>query len=289
MMTDKSKSHDVFDGEIPKDLGKKKNPPLWVKLIFLVILVAVLGTAAYLLESDDDYEIEPGTDLTETVVSELISEDSNTSKDSITNIIVEDKENKQSSEIDIVELENTDSEIQVFPPDAKQQSFNKPTSLDEIKNINDQLDDLSARLATVEDKGSERIALIQNGIDLHTQSVNKLNTLVYSLKDLKKELSDLKKMSTKSNTTVRTSQPGSQKLQTKNNQPTNSNSNSKTDQLKLLGIDSWGGVDFVQIQYKHDIHLLSTGEKIGLWGVISIGEDSVVLKNEEGVSFELKI
>ena len=123
-MTDKSTSHDVFDGEIPKDLGKKKNPPLWVKLIFLVILVAVLGTAAYLLESDDDYEIEPGTDLTETVVSELISEDSNTSKDSITNIIVEDKENKQSSEIDIVELENTDSEIQVFPPDATQQSFN---------------------------------------------------------------------------------------------------------------------------------------------------------------------
>ena len=95
MMTDKSKSHDVFDGEIPKDLGKKKNPPLWVKLILLVILVAVLGTAAYLLESDDDYEIEPGTDLTETVVSELISEDSNTSKDSITNIIVEDKENKR--------------------------------------------------------------------------------------------------------------------------------------------------------------------------------------------------
>ena len=90
MMTDKSKSHDVFDGEIPKDLGKKKNPPLWVKLILLVILVAVLGTAAYLLESDDDYEVEPGTDLTETVVSELIIEDSNTSKDSITNIIVED-------------------------------------------------------------------------------------------------------------------------------------------------------------------------------------------------------
>ena len=58
MMTDKSKSHDVFDGEIPKDLGKKKNPPLWVKLILLVILVAVLGTAAYLLESDDDYEVE---------------------------------------------------------------------------------------------------------------------------------------------------------------------------------------------------------------------------------------
>ena len=289
MMTYKSKSHDVFDGEIPKDLGKKKNPPLWVKLILLVILVAVLGTAAYLLESDDDYEVEPGTDLTETVVSELIIEDSNTSKDSITNIIVEDKENKQSSELDIVELENTDSEIQVFPPDANQQSFSKPTSLDETKNINDQLDDLSARLDTVEDKGSERIALIQNGIDLHTQSVNKLNTLVDSLKDLKKELSDLKKMSTKSNTTVRTSQPGSQKLQTKNNQPTKSNASSKRDQLKLLGIDSWGGVDFAQIQYKHDIHLLSTGEKVGLWGVISIGEDSVVLKNEEGVSFELKI
>ncbi|WP_330109789.1 hypothetical protein [Methylophaga thalassica] len=288
-MTDKSKSHDVFDGEIPKDLGKKKNPPLWVKLIFLVILVSVLGTAAYLLESDKEYEIEPGRDLTETVVSELISEDSNISKESKTNIIVEDNEGEQSSDLDILELENTDNEIQVFPPDANLKSSNKPGSFDEINKLTGQLDDLSAKIATVEDKESERIALIKSGMELHTQSVNKLNTLVDSLKDLKKELSDLKRVSTKSNTSLRTPQPVGEKLQTKNDKPTKLNPSSKTEQLKLLGIDSWGGVSFAQIEYNHDIHLLTTSEKIGIWEIISIGEDIVVIKNEKGVSFELNI
>ncbi|MAP25461.1 MAG: hypothetical protein CMH17_00825, partial [Methylophaga sp.] len=67
-MTENKQTHDVFEGEIPSDLGKK-SAPIWFKVIGLVAMVGVLGTAAFLLERDKDYLVEPGIDITESITS----------------------------------------------------------------------------------------------------------------------------------------------------------------------------------------------------------------------------
>ncbi|HDY86058.1 MAG TPA: hypothetical protein ENI26_07820 [Methylophaga aminisulfidivorans] len=288
-MTDKSKSHDVFDGEIPKDIGKKKSPPVWIKIILLLILVSVLGTAVYILESDNEYDIEPGVDLNETVISELTAENPIINEVNTTNNNEAEKESIQESNLDILELENTQNEIQVIPSNTAQPSSNTAGFYDEKSELDVELADLSTRLDTIEDKESDRIALVKSGMELHAESINKLNALVGSLKELKSELKALKRESTKTNGVAQPSHLEAQKKLPKTDIPNKPNAISKTDQLKLLGIDSWGGEDYAQIEYKNEIHLLSTTEKIGKWKVMSIDDNSVMIKNEEGVSFELKI
>lgn len=46
-------NHDVIDGEIPKDLGKKKSP-LWIKGLGLGVLVSLLGAATFVLNNEDN-------------------------------------------------------------------------------------------------------------------------------------------------------------------------------------------------------------------------------------------
>lgn len=290
--------HDVFEGEIPKDLGKK-SPPIWIKGAGLVVLVGVLGSAALMLESNDDFAVEPGVDITDSLSSHLPS----VSTSETSEIELQSSPGRNLNEIDvamtasdisipeeqinILEMERGDNAITITPrqdpsPEAA------VTSSEFVKDeLRQEVSQLTSRLAEIEASESERITVVKSGIELHAQSVEKLNVLVRSLEGLKKELSALKTapVSAAAPATVRARQatPEKSNPQAKPVEP------KEPHELSLLGIDTWGGERFAQIEFAGQIHLLASNESIGSWRLDSIAKDSVVVKNREGESFELNI
>ena len=292
-MAENKQTHDVFEGEIPSDLGKKP-APIWFKVIGLVALVGVLGTAAFLLERDKDYSVEPGIDITESMTSitepesteiELGTNDGLT-PDPIDIDIPSAQDVDGETEVDLIAIENDENAIVITPP---AQSTESPISNSETLNadLQEEVSHITSRLAEIEAKESERITVVRSGIELHAQSVEKLNGLVRSLDGLKKELAALK------TAPVATSpKPASNKQATPQAAPNvqaKPTTPKKTNELNLIGIDSWGGERFAQIEYSGEIHLLASNETIGGWRLESIAKDSVVVKNQEGESFELSI
>ena len=293
-MTENKQTHDVFEGEIPSDLGKK-SAPIWFKVIGLVAMVGVLGTAAFLLERDKDYLVEPGIDITESITSiaepesteiELGTDDGLT-PDPINIDIPSAQDVDGETEVDLIAIENDESAIVITPP--AQSSSESPISNSETLNadLQEEVSQISSRLDEIEANESERITVVRSGIELHAQSVEKLNDLVRSLDDLKKELAALKTAPVatgpKPASNKQATPQAAPNIQAK---PTIPN---KTNELNLIGIDSWGGERFAQIEYSGEIHLLASNETIGGWRLESIAKDSVVVENQEGESFELSI
>ena len=294
-MAENTQAHEVFEGEIPSDLGKK-SAPLWLKVVGLVALVGVLGTAALLLEKDKDFAVEPGIDLTDSILpltepenAEIeIGVDEPIAESPINIDMPSTQDNEGETGVDLLAIENEDNAIVISPP--AQTSLQPPIANSETVNadLQAEVSQITTRLEEIEANESERITVVRSGIELHAQSVEKLNDLVRSLDDLKKELAALKSAPV-SNSTPKAL----------NNKPTSAQAapslkakpatNSKTDELNLIGIDSWGGQRFAQIEYAGEIHLLASNEAIGNWKLESIAKDSIVVKNQEGESFELNI
>lgn len=295
-MAEKNQAHDVFEGEIPSDLGKKKSAPIWLKVVGLVALVAVLGTAALMLEKDNDFSVEPGIDITDSIstVSEpenseiVIGFDDPIGQTPISIDMTANQDAESETEVDLLAIENDDNAIIITPPAESNLKAAIDNSETLHADLQDEVSQITSRLEEIEANESERITVVKSGIELHAQSVEKLNDLVRSLDGLKKELAALKAAPTISNTPKSsTIKPATQ--QAAPNAKAKPAANSKTDELNLIGIDSWGGQRFAQIEYAGQIHLLASNEAIGSWRLVNIAKDSIVVKNQEGESFELNI
>ena len=294
-MAENTQSHDIFEGEIPSDLGKKKTLPIWLKVVGLVGLVGVLGTAAIMLEKDNNFTVEPGIDITD---SSPTIPDPNGSEIEIgfdeatdipsNNIDMSAQQIEGQNDIDLIAMENEDNAIVITPPNTS--SFQNPISNSETlsADLQDEVSQIASRLQEIEANESERITVVKSGIELHAQSVEKLNQLVHSLDNLKKELAALKAAPS----TIPAPKPSNNKPAIQQASPSSqvrSAVSRKTDELNLIGIDSWGGQRFAQIEYAGEIHLLASNEEIGSWRVETISKESIVVKNQEGESFELSI
>jgi hypothetical protein len=294
-MTENTQPHDIFEGEIPSDLGKKKSAPIWLKAVGLVALVGVLGTAALMLEQDNEFTVEPGIDITDSIP--VMTEPENAEiqiaiDESVDQAPVQDEipsvDQDSLTDVDLIAMENDDNAIVITPP--AQPNLQPPISNSETVNadLQDEVSQIASRLQEIEANESERITVVKSGIELHAQSVEKLNDLLRSLDGLKKELAALKAAPTTSSAP----KPSNNKPATQQAAP-NAHAkpaiNRKTDELNLIGIDSWGGQRFAQIEYAGEIHLLASNEEIGSWRLESISKDSIVVKNQEGESFELSI
>jgi hypothetical protein len=294
-MTENTQPHDIFEGEIPSDLGKKKSAPIWLKAVGLVALVGVLGTAALMLEQDNEFTVEPGIDITDSIP--VMTEPENAEiqiaiDESVDQAPVQDEipsvDQDSLTDVDLIAMENDDNAIVITPP--TQTNLQPPISNSETVNadLQDEVSQIASRLQEIEANESERITVVKSGIELHAQSVEKLNDLVRSLDGLKKELAALKAAPTSSSAP----KPSNNKPATQQPAPNAQAKpavNRKTDELNLIGIDSWGGQRFAQIEYAGEIHLLASNEEIGSWRLESISKDSIVVKNQEGESFELSI
>lgn len=293
-MTDKAKNHDVFDGEIPKDIGKKKNPPVWLKLVGLVILVGLLGTAALYLETSKDYDVEPGLNLNDEVINGLSSESTESHENDILKVsndefVSNGYEDIESGQLDSLVSEEPENEITIISADRKNITKNDEGYSIQISDINEEVDLLSNRLKEIENRDADKITVIESGLELHEKSINKLNSLIGSLGTLKNELATLKAATLKSNKQTQVSQSDRNKNQPESIQKNQPKTRSRIDQLKLLGIDVWGGELFAQVEYKNQIHLLATNEMIGEWKVVSVSKERIMVRNQEGESFELSI
>ena len=289
-------AHDVFEGEIPKNLGKKSMSPI-IKIAGLIALVGILGTAAIILESGDNFTVEPGIDITESLSGHLPSSgEDKQSPTSAPNLSETDEialdlsepEAQAAAELEALEYEGESSAITIVPP-AEPVNYSEQnqseTFVDDDLRI--EVTQLSSRIDEIEAMQTERINVVKSGIDLQSQGIDELNKLVKSLDALKWELEALK------TTSVVQPLPTPTKSKTVNPQQSKSKTAEKSAdkalELNLLGIDTWGGVRFAQIEYEGQIHLLATNESIGNWRIQTIAHNNVVVRNTEGESIELSI
>ena len=302
-MAEDKNTHDVFEGDIPKDLGKK-SPPAWLKIVGLVGLVGVLGTAAYMLESEPEYNVEPGLDITEALSERLPSQ--GTPDDEIVleeqpapaledEIVIDPSqvasEPMQSSdpEMDLLEAESMDNAITIVPPaePVVEEPVANPQFTDDA--LRQEVTLLTSRLDEIEASENERITVVKSGVELHAQSVEKLNALLNSLNSLKAELAALKTAPVNARPAATTNVQSRQTTTAKPSEAAKPDPKKEMDELKLLGVDTWGGERFAQIEYEGQIHLLATNEVIGDWRIDAIEKETVSVKNPKGERFELSI
>lgn len=306
-------NHDVFEGEIPKNLGKKQLP-IWVKLGGLVLLVGGLGTVVYLFENgtltskeaqpyDTDAVFNVLTNHQEEIDVEAIEypadNDVNVSPnpvpsntDQISVSLNESPITQDSDELDMISLAEMSNPITITPPAEpvqQRQPLQQVTTIDH--ELRTDVNQLTNRIAEIEANESERITVIRSGIELHSQSLAKLNDLVASLASLKAELKQLK---TAPAAAAPPRQPASTTTAAKKPTPNQVSApkpkaTANAPELNLVGVDTWGGERFAQIEYDGQIHLLASNEVIGKWRLHRIGKDTVTITNAEGESIELTI
>jgi len=320
-------SHDIFEGDIPTDLGKKKSP-IWIKAAGLGVLICVLGAAAYVLNSESTRETVMNS--TQSKVESFMTEKLGTTTGPDLNALSspEQDEAKQlgiEGEIpssSVIEIEpeelmgstNDDLEeksVLDIPADQQSSSFEQQILIDDSDPITitppnqevqtaavnnsfaskDELKDLKNTVGEMHAAQQERINVLKSGIDLQTVSIERLQALVQSLNELKSELKELKQTSVPvqtSTTKVGTKAPANPP-KTSTSKPVQSQSvkSVNTPDLILLGIDTWAGERFAQLQHKEQIHLLAMHESIKGWRITHIQNNSVTVTNESGESFEI--
>lgn len=282
----KTTEHDIFEGEIPKKIGKQ-SPPIWLRAIFLVGLVAILGAATLKLKDSHNNHIEPGLDLTQ-ALSEL---DNQISIDET--ILLENEPESTDLSIDVFldspqnvsDIENVENNASIDILPATNEVA--PTEKNDLDLLNE-VSHLSSRLSELETTQSERNDSVKSSIELHSHSLDELNKLVRSLEDLKKELSSLK-LAPLASPPAPTAAPTPKSSLTveRTTASTPTPKDLSVVELSLLGIDTWGGERFAQIEYEGQIHLLSINEHIGSWRVENIAHDRVVVRDKKGELIEI--
>lgn len=306
---EKEKETDVFDGEIPKDIGKK-SPPAWVKIGGLVALVGAMGTAAYMLESDSGNDvIEAGqSEVTEALSGNLPEAESapepqssneidiglsdvqpaspNTPEPPTASSVEPINEAQPGDMPDTDMMANTNNAITITPP-ADEPVMQSSEAVD--TELREDVDSINSRLDEIEATQTDRINIVKTGIDLHTQSIDKLSKLVESLESLKAELAELKNAPTQPAPSTKRQPARTTEAQSKPSQNAEPVDDEQPSNIELVGIDSWGGERFAQIEYQEKIHLLAVNESIGEWRIESVDRQHITVTDKEGESFELRI
>jgi hypothetical protein len=319
----KEEIHDTFEGEIPVDLGKKK--PVWIKYVGLAALAGVLGTAAYVLNTQENREdmmnatkSQVETFMTEKLGAPSVGEGNQPSPDDEISLSLSDTGSEPVPTSDIaIEIEPTEESIDValnqppiepvattetYAPEPAPVFDEDPITITPPQNVMNtaavgtnfaesrEFTDLKATVNTIQQNQQERINIMKSGIDLQTVSLNRLQELTKSLNDLKSELAQLSKQAKPAPVAERrqTPEPAKQsKPAPAKPQTVKKTSSANKPNLVLLGIDRWAGEEFAQLQHNDEIHLLAVHESLSGWRVANISQNTVTVINDKGESFEI--
>lgn len=315
-------THDVYEGEIPANVGKKNNGLL--KVVGLIALVGVLGAAAYVLNMEESKQSmmddtkdavqdfmtskmpevsEPeqqGADPEETIASS--TEQSVPSESEVIDINLDEtdtaatenptqglmdigREITEAVNVDPVSYSDDSDPITITPPDNA-----TDTKVSSNYASQSELSQLRDKVMAIETSDQERINVIRSGIELQTASIDRLNNLLETLDGLKRELAELNKSSVQRTVSTKTKPKANQ---TSNPSPKPAPEATPVVErngpdLILLGIDRWGDEKFAQIQDGDQIHLLAKHEVLNGWRVTRISQSAITVVNDNGDSFEIK-
>lgn len=321
-------THDVYEGEIPANIGKKNNG--LIKIVGLLALIGVLGAAAYVLNFEENkqsvMESTKGTVqdfMTSNMPNGVEAEETKSTPTQKVNIGNEEQSRAFGSdaiEINLAEQESPINHLPLretmpqsnmssqyptnavnmdtahYPEEADPIIITAPEQPTPTENVNGEyasLSELSAlrdKVIEIQSSDQERINVIQSGIEMQSTSIDKLNNLLESLDGLKKELAELNKKAS-SQPVHKTRTQAEEKVNQSSAKPSpNAKPVAKAfkPDLILLGIDRWGDEQFAQIQHGDQIHLLAKHEKLNGWRVTSISKGAIIVVNDNGESFEIK-
>ena len=181
---------------------------------------------------------------------------------------------------------NTSDAIVIRPPASKPAPIAKTENIENSKPYMA----LKSRLDELQSEQETHINIVKSGMELQSQGITKLNSLLGKLDNLTRELNTLaaqtKQVEAKAHTHHHTAKAISRNSHTLSTKHESKPKDHLAD-TTLLGIDIWGGERFAQIEYQGKIHLLAVNEFIDNWRVVTINSENVTLKNNTGETVEL--